>query len=68
MRCIASLILTVAAYQALRLGKVDDTWLTLVGIVIGYYFKSDQHPDSEDRNPDEKKPAKPPCTCGNPPA
>ncbi len=39
MRAIATMILTIAAYQALAVGKVDDTWLALVGMVIGYYFK-----------------------------
>lgn len=61
MRAIASLILGVAAYQALLVGKVDDTWLTLVGMVIGYYFKSsDQYPSVEDANPDDARPTEKP--------
>jgi len=42
MRAITTLILTVAAYQSIKFGEINDHWLIMVGTVIGYYFKIDQ--------------------------
>ncbi len=51
MRGIASMILTIAAYQSIHLGKVDETWLALTGMVIGYYFKGgDCHEHDPERD------------------
>lgn len=39
MRGIATFILVVGAYQSIRLGKIDETWLALIGMVVGHYFR-----------------------------
>lgn len=48
MRFMATLIIGVAAYQSLRLGKVEDTWVVLVGGVMGYYYRG--HSEDQDKD------------------
>jgi hypothetical protein len=51
---LAFWIISIAAHDAIRHGKIEDSLLVLVGAVIGYYFKDapapckDSHASSED--------------------
>jgi len=51
MRAIATVILAVGAYELVRNGKISDSWLGLVGMVVGYYFKGEESKD-DGKDPD----------------
>ncbi len=47
MRFMATLIISVAGYQSIYKGKVEDTWVVLVGGIMGYYYRGHSDNDSE---------------------
>ena len=51
MRFLATIIMGVAMYQAIKTGKIEETWGVLVGAVIGYYYRS-PHAEKDDKEED----------------